>query len=685
MNARIPLLLTISISLGITALAGAQAQDTPAPAAPAATPAPEAKAPEAAAAPKTREPWSREIVDAFATLPVQDGGRVKPLDTFAQFAMLQLNGKRTFYTESGEKLTPIPWLLDALFYPEIAKTYQHFVVDNYDVISAIGVDIHDTRRSRYSYNELEPGAAKLMELAGQYSAIEAKKRDLVQQGVVDLANKVFSFTELIHFMDFAGQRFSVSGDTTLAKAFPEAEGVPMSLALGRAANVLASLKGNPGGLSNDAIQTEVAAFSKLLDQIDALASKAQGLALFPPAAKDAKAWQSPADIMSAAINMTQNEPETFAMLGSLEKLPALIGDRAGFLAAAQELHKATVGRAEARGEYAKIPLEVHFYRAKYLFYSQWLYVLAFILVAISWLAPQSKWIHRITPVGVIIPTILLIIGITLRCIIRERPPISTLYETVLFITAVAVLVALFIEYANRQRIALALSSVLGMAGMFLAFRYEMKEGVDTMPSLVAVLDTNFWLATHVTIINVGYAAGMLSGALAHVYIYSRLFKFKADNKEYYRSLNRMVYGVLCFGLLFSTVGTILGGIWANDSWGRFWGWDPKENGALMIVLWSLVILHAKMGRYIKDLGVSQGAIVLAMIVAFSWWGVNQLGVGLHSYGFTSGIMNALVVFWSFELLTIAAGSWVWMRERDAEAPKAPKIAKPGKGAKTAKA
>lgn len=682
MSHRTPLLLILALALGFATVARAQA-----PAAPEATASPEAAAtPEAPApVPATREPWSEDIVQIFATLPVQDGGRVKPLDTFAQFSMLQLNGKRTFRTESGEKLTPIPWLLDALFYPEIAKTYPHFVVDNYDVISAMGVAIHDNRRSRYSYNELEPGAAKLMELAGQYTAIDAKKRDLVQQGVLDLANKIFSFTQLIHYMDFAGQRFSVTGETSLAKAFPEAEGVPMSIALERAATVLAGLKGNPSGLANDAVQAEVAAFSKLLDELDTTASRAQGLPLFPPATQDAKTWQTPADILAAAINMTQNEPETFAMLGTLEKLPAAVQDRAAFLAAAQELHKATVARAEARGEYAKVPLEVHYYRAKYLFYSQWLYVLAFILVALGWLFPRSNGLHKAAIAGVLVPTALLITGITLRCIIRERPPISTLYETVLFITACAVLVALFIEYANRQRIALALASFLGMAGMFLAFRYEMKEGVDTMPSLVAVLDTNFWLATHVTIINVGYAAGMLAGALAHIYLFSRLFKFKADNKEYYRSLSRMVYGVLCFGLLFSTVGTILGGIWANDSWGRFWGWDPKENGALMIVLWSLVVLHAKMGRYIKDIGIAQGAIVLAMIVAFSWWGVNQLGVGLHSYGFTSGIMNALVVFWGLETLTIAAGAWVWMRERDSQTPTAPKPAKPGNGPKVAKA
>jgi len=617
---------------------------------------------------QSREPWSQEIIDLVATLPVQDGGRIKPMDTLAQFTMLQINGKRTFVTEDGEKLTPVPWMLDALFYPEIASTYSHFIVDNYDVISAIGVEIHDKRRSRYSYNELEPGLHKLMELAREYSAIDSKKRDPIQQGVLDLANNAFQFTQLIRFFDFAGERFNVTGDTPLARAFPEEEGVPLSVALERAMTVLAALRGNPDNLSPDAVNAVVADFSKLLEELEGPAMRAQAIALFPPSDPGQKEWQTPADVVAGSIAEVHGSPQSVDLLTEIEKLPALKDDRAAFTAALEELHEGIVAQAVARGEYNKVPLEVHYYRGKYIFYSQWLYVVSFLIVALSWLIPRNRWIHYVVPASITVPTILLIVGITLRCIIRDRPPISTLYETVLFITATCVVVGLFIEYVNRQRVAVGMASFLGMAGMFLAYRYEMKEGVDTMPSLVAVLDTNFWLATHVTIMNIGYAAGMLSGAIGHVYIVSRLFKFKEGDKEYYRSLTRMVYGVLCFGLIFSTVGTILGGIWANDSWGRFWGWDPKENGALMICLWSLVILHAKMGRYIKDLGISQGAIILAMIIAFSWWGVNQLGVGLHSYGFTSGIMNALVVYWVIELFFVGLGGIVWYRDGGPPSP-----------------
>src|SRR6202012_1821318 len=107
-----------------------------------------------------------------------------------------------------------------------------------------------------------------------------------------------------------------------------------------------------------------------------------------------------------------------------------------------------------------------------------------------------------------------------------------------------------------------------------------------------VLDTNFWLATHVVCVTMGYAATFLAGILAIVYVLRGLFtrSLAADRgKEMYR----MVYGIICFAMLFSFVGTVLGGIWADQSWGRFWGWDAKENGALMIVIWNALILHAR--------------------------------------------------------------------------------------------
>jgi hypothetical protein len=132
--------------------------------------------------------------------------------------------------------------------------------------------------------------------------------------------------------------------------------------------------------------------------------------------------------------------------------------------------------------------------------------------------------------------------------------------------------------------------------------------------------------------------------------------------EFFRSLGRMVYGTICFGLIFSVIGTILGGIWANDSWGRFWGWDPKENGALLIVLWELIMLHARRGGYLRnDLAFSVAAVFGGMIVVFSWWHVNQLGVGLHSYGFTDGLVGKLVMYYGFQSFVMLLGLAAWLR------------------------
>ena len=635
--------------------------------------------------------WDKETIDLFARLPIQEGGRVKPLDTVANFKMLRINGMRTLNLhEKGTfektiarftraplpKLSPMEWALDCMFFPEIAKDYKCFWIEDTEAITGIGAPTRAKRFGRYSYNELLPIRAKVFELAGAYSNIELKDRSAKQSQILNLANNINEFEMLAYFLEFARADLSIGDSALLARMFPETPNPTLGQVhakgeqLRTSAQALFVLKDEAAKAGTpDKYKAEEDALLGFVDRVDNanfFAVRSMAMAMLPPVKAGDSEWLTPAMLLDPERMMSGADPRQaaeFEHLASLERLARLADNPLQFKQEAQAFSKFVVGSATERGEYAKVPMEVSFYRAKYFFYAQWLFVFSFVLIAISWLRMQSKGLRRLTWGAVTIPWALLVTGIVYRCIIRGRPPVSTLYETILFITAVLVFVALFIEFLNRRRIGISVAALLGWFGLFLANKYEMSDKQDTMPTLEAVLDTNFWLATHVTIINVGYAAGMLAAAVAHVYIFGKLVGFKKDQPAYYAEITRMVYGIMCFALVFSLIGTVLGGIWANYSWGRFWGWDPKENGALMIVLSCLATLHARMGGYVRHLGINMCAIATGCVVAFSWWGVNLLGVGLHSYGFTSGIWNSLVVFWSSQGLMLLFGVAIFFRER----------------------
>ena len=142
-----------------------------------------------------------------------------------------------------------------------------------------------------------------------------------------------------------------------------------------------------------------------------------------------------------------------------------------------------------------------------------------------------------------------------------------------------------------------------------------------------------------------------------------------------KSLVKMIYGIICFATLFSFVGTVLGGIWADQSWGRFWGWDPKENGALIIVLWNALILHARWGGLVRERGLMNLAIVGNIVTSWSWFGVNMLGIGLHSYGFMDAAFYWLMAFVVSQLILVALGNlptacWRSFRDSANTSPKA---------------
>lgn len=346
-------------------------------------------------------------------------------------------------------------------------------------------------------------------------------------------------------------------------------------------------------------------------------------------------------------------------LSTLEDLVGSVGGKQSEFADRLEAWKDTLMvRAGELGVGEKIESEVTYYRRNYFLNGLFYFILAFVVAAVSWLAPASrwgKWTYRLTWILGICGAFNLVWGIVHRCILMERPPVGNLYDTLPFIAGGGVLVLFLLEAVTRRRIALGAAIAIGLLGLFLARAFEGVDAKDHMDPLRAVLRSNFWLSTHVIIITLGYSGGLIAAAMSHVYLYARAFGLDKADKSLSRFLTRSVYGLICFTLFFSLVGTVLGGIWANDSWGRFWGWDPKENGALLIVLWCLIILHARLGGYMREWGLHIASILGAIVVAFSWWGVNLLGTGLHSYGFTDGIGGVVGMFYLFEFVIALGG------------------------------
>jgi ABC-type transport system involved in cytochrome c biogenesis permease subunit len=164
-------------------------------------------------------------------------------------------------------------------------------------------------------------------------------------------------------------------------------------------------------------------------------------------------------------------------------------------------------------------------------------------------------------------------------------------------------------------------------------------------------------------------------------------KKSAPDLDVGKALGKMVYGIVCFATLFSFVGTVLGGIWADQSWGRFWGWDPKENGALLIVIWNATILHARWGGMIRERGLMNMAIFGNIVTSFSWFGVNELGIGLHSYGFSDAAATWLWIFVGSMVCLIGLGLLPrqWYRSFRTETPPIKPETPKGAGGKPATA
>ena len=279
-----------------------------------------------------------------------------------------------------------------------------------------------------------------------------------------------------------------------------------------------------------------------------------------------------------------------------------------------------------------------------------LFGFVFLLGCVSWTVWSEPLANAAFALGVF-TVVVYTIALGVRIWISGYAPVTNLYSSAIFIGWGAAILCLGLEAILRNGIGSVLSAVTAFLALIVAI--NLVDG-DTMGKLVAVLESNFWLSTHVTCVTFGYMATFVAGFLGVAYVLLGVFTDKLRG-ETGVMLVKVTYGVVCFATLLSFVGTVLGGIWADQSWGRFWGWDPKENGALLIVVWNAIILHARWGGIVKSRGVALLAILGNIVTSWSWFGVNLLSVGLHAYAFTSdGGLRAWLFAWIAVNLTVVA-------------------------------
>ncbi len=556
-------------------------------------------------------------LEAFGKLPVLEGGRVKPVDSVSRNALLAIRGAQAFQYE-GRSVGPDEWLLDVMFRPEIADSQPVFQIDDPDVLGLIGLP--QTSQRRFAFSTVAPHIDEIERQANAAEPIDSKQRTRFQSAVLNLYERVYVYFRLKNTIQISGS-----------------PGLLIELAA----------VGGPGASQRHSALAALAYFRPI-----------------PPAPESGPdAWLSVGDALRRAA--TGDKEPALVQWGRLgvawaAQDPASFNRAAGDLAAT-----ASAARLDA---VRNVGHEVLFNRAQPFYAGMVIYVLAMLAVFVSWL----KWPDLLRPAAyglLVAGTIVHTLGLVWRIFIQGRPPVTNLYSSAVFVGWAIVLVGVVVEWIYRKGFGIAVAGACGFASLIVA--HHLTGDGDTMEMMRAVLDSNFWLGTHVVTITIGYAGTFLAGAIAIGWTFREHLARKRD-AETTRALSAAVYGVICFALFFSFLGTVLGGIWADQSWGRFWGWDPKENGALLIVLWNAIILHARWGGLARERGVMAMAIFGNVITSLSWFGVNMLGVGLHSYGFMDKAFWALSGFCISQLALMALALlprkfWKPATERGAEA------------------
>jgi ABC-type transport system involved in cytochrome c biogenesis permease subunit len=243
-----------------------------------------------------------------------------------------------------------------------------------------------------------------------------------------------------------------------------------------------------------------------------------------------------------------------------------------------------------------------------------------------------------------------------RCYILQRPPVTNMFETVLYVPWVAAVAALVIPQLRNNNFVILACSIASCAFLALLHITQLDSGMENVQ---AVLNSHYWLIIHVMMVVGSYGLFALCGVLGHISLVQSLWGHRPSSK-----LTHLILLTMWLGIALLIPGTILGGVWAAQSWGRFWDWDPKESWAFITACVYLLWIHTYTFGYIGALGLASASILGLQIVGFTWYGVNYLlGTGLHSYGFGNGGELYFYLFAAIELVFLATVAAITLSRR----------------------
>jgi cytochrome c-type biogenesis protein CcsB len=542
---------------------------------------------------------ARADVNALKYLPVQDGGRLKPYDTFAREALQLVYGSEKFQDRPALEIVTT-WML----IPEHWDAKKIVQINHRGLKDSLRLEIEQTYFSPDELVHNDRLGLVLQELQAKHDAKE--KLDPYYQAVQRLQNQLGLFTAIK-----SAQAVRVAPPKYIA---PTGGDVGVNQAA-------------TGRMTPKDIWRSVA-------ELDGDLQRKFGVI--------ARSF-----VHSLPDQGTRPEPTAV----DTSEIPPLEQAVADFKDAA---------RAENPQAYASdrdMQIEV-FYNSLHPFRWAWVFYLASaLLMGVAWHKPKYPKLYIAAWGLALVAFAMHILGFVLRVYLTGHPPVSNMYESVVWVSWGTVMFSMIFEFLHRRRFILMAGTAVATLCLIVA---NMAPVIldESMQPLEPVLRSNLWLTIHVLTITISYSAYFLAFGLGDVGLYYILIGDSA-NSERVRAISQSVYRAIQVGVVFLATGIVLGGVWADYSWGRFWGWDPKETWAFIALLGYLAILHGRLAGWLQTYGLIASAVVSFSLVMMAWYGVNfVLGAGLHTYGFGAGGVQYVGGFVLLHLIYVAYVSYV---------------------------